>query len=38
MAKNGRQITPIKQLQANSLQITQYHNIKLNWLKKTLVQ
>ena len=34
MAKNGQKFTPFQQLQANSLQITKKHMMKLPGMKK----
>ena len=36
MAKNGQKFTPFQQLQANSLQITKKHMMKLPGMKKTV--
>ena len=38
MAKNGQKFTPFQQLQANSLQITKKHMMKLPGMKKTVFQ
>ena len=38
MAKNGQKFTPFQQLQANSLQITKIHTMKLPGMKKTVFQ
>ena len=37
-AKNGQKFTPLQQLQANSLQITKKHMMKLPGMKKTVFQ
>ena len=38
MAKNGQKFTPFQQLQANSLQITKIHTMKLPGMKKIVFQ
>ena len=38
MAKNGQNFIPLQHLQANSLQITKKHMVKLPGMKKTVFQ